>query len=253
MYLMLGLLQGATEFLPVSSSGHLVLGQRLFGVTSPGVVLEVALHVATTGAVLVFFRRRLADIFKRAAGSAGWLRFISLIAVASVPAAVVGLFFEDEATALFESPKAVAWGLVFTGLVLLTTFIIRRRGRNLSDLSYAGAFLVGVAQAVAVAPGISRSGMTVVAGVAVGLAGAEAAAFSFLLSVPAVLGAAALETRHLVGGDFYWPGVAVGVIAAFFSGLVAIYIVVSAARSRHFGWFGVYCVLAGILAGTFIR
>jgi len=249
----LGLIQGTTEFLPVSSSGHLVLAQRLFGVRSPGIVLEVTLHVATTAAVLVYFRRRLLDIFRTAAGPAGWRRFLALIIVASLPAALVGLFFEEAVTGLFENGRAVGWSLLFTAAVLGASFLIRRRAQAIAALSWGGALVIGVAQAIAVAPGVSRAGMTVVAALLVGLAGAEAATFSFLLSVPAVLGAAALELRHAptFAGD--WTGVGVAAAVALVAAWGAIYLVVATARSRHFGWFGVYCAVVGLLALVAIR
>ena len=117
-YAALGLVQGLTEFLPVSSSGHLVLAQRYLGVEAPGIVLEVALHVATALAIVIYFRRRLVTIFAASAGGKrGWLRFAALIVVASIPAAVVGLGFEDNIELLFESNRLVGGALLFTAAV----------------------------------------------------------------------------------------------------------------------------------------
>jgi undecaprenyl-diphosphatase len=245
----LGLLQGFTEFLPVSSSGHLVLAQRILALEPPGIVLEVALHLATTLAILIYFRRRLGAVFSAAAGGrAGWLRFLALIAVASLPAAVVGLAFEGPLERLFESYRAVGAALVFTAAVLAASTFIPRRGAKLGEITFAAAAVVGVAQAAAVVPGVSRSGMTIVAGLAMGLAGAEAATFSFLLSVPAVLGAGLLEARKVRAFEGSWPGLALAAAAAFAAGLAAIYLVIGSLKGRRFGWFGVYCAAAGIAA-----
>jgi undecaprenyl-diphosphatase UppP len=167
------LVQGLTEFLPVSSSGHLVLAQEYLGIGAPGIVVEVTLHVATALAVVVYFRRRLKTTFWGAAGGkGGWLRFVALLVVASVPAAVVGLVFENDIEPLFESRGAVGVALLFTAAVLLSSSSLRRRDAKLTELGFAAALAVGAAQALAVAPGISRSGMTIVAGLLVGLRGA---------------------------------------------------------------------------------
>ncbi len=243
----MGLVQGLTEFLPVSSSGHLVLAQEYLGIGTPGIVVEAALHVATVFAVVVYFRRRLITIFRGAAGgTGGWLRFVALIAVASLPAGVVGLTLGDKIEPLFESNRAVGVALLFTAAVLLTSSLFRRRRATLAELGFAGALAVGVAQALAIAPGVSRSGMTIVAGLLVGLAGAEAATFSFLLSVPAILGAAALEATKTEGFHGNWAALGFAFVVAFVVGLGAIYAVLKSLRGRGFGWFGAYCAALGV-------
>jgi undecaprenyl-diphosphatase len=241
------LVQGLTEFLPVSSSGHLVLAQEYLGIGAPGIVVEVTLHVATALAVVVYFRRRLKTTFWGAAGGkGGWLRFVALLIVASVPAAVVGLVFENDIEPLFESRGAVGVALLFTAAVLLSSSSLRRRDAKLTELGFAAALAVGAAQALAVAPGVSRSGMTIVAGLLVGLAGAEAATFSFLLSVPAILGAAALEATKIEGFQGNWAGLALASGVAFVAGSAAIYVVLKSLRGRGFGWFGAYCAALGL-------
>ncbi len=238
-----------TEFLPVSSSGHLVLAQQYLGIDAPGIVVEVALHAATALAILIYFRRRLKTIFTAAAGGTrGWLRFVALVVVASLPAAVVGLAFESRIELLFESTRAVAVALLFTGGVLAASSLVRRGDGRLAEMGFAAALAVGAAQALAIAPGVSRSGMTIVAGLLVGLAGAEAATFSFLLSVPAVMGAAALEATEIRGFQGDWAGLALAFGIAFVAGLAAIYIVLALVRGRGFGWFGAYCAALGLLA-----
>jgi undecaprenyl-diphosphatase len=248
-YAALGLVQGVTEFLPVSSSGHLVLAQKYMGVEAPGIVLEVALHVATALAIVIYFRRRLVTIFAASAGGKeGWLRFAALVVAASIPAAVAGLAFEDKIETLFESSRVVGGALLFTAAVLAGSSFLRRGKAGLAEMSVAAALAVGLAQAVAIAPGVSRSGMTIVAGLAVGLAGAEAATFSFLLSVPAILGAAALEARKIETFDGSWVGLAVAFGVAFAAGLAAIHVVLASVRGRRFAWFGAYCAVVGLLA-----
>ncbi|HUU57138.1 MAG TPA: undecaprenyl-diphosphate phosphatase [bacterium] len=248
-YAALGLVQGLTEFLPVSSSGHLVLAQRYLGVEAPGIVLEVALHVATALAIVIYFRRRLVTIFAASAGGKrGWLRFAALIVVASIPAAVVGLGFEDNIELLFESNRLVGGALLFTAAVLITSTFLRRGDAKLAEMSVVAAVVVGLGQALAIAPGVSRSGMTIVAGLALGLAGAEAATFSFLLSVPAILGAAALEAGKIGTFDGSWLALALAFVIAFAAGLAAIHVVLASVRGRRFGWFGAYCAVVGLAA-----
>lgn len=248
-YAALGLVQGLTEFLPVSSSGHLVLAQRYLGVEAPGIVLEVTLHVATALAIVIYFRRRLVTMFAASAGGKrGWLRFAALIVVASIPAAVVGLGFEDKIELLFESTRLVGGALLFTAAVLITSTFLRRGDAKLAEMSVVAAVVVGLGQALAIAPGVSRSGMTIVAGLAIGLAGAEAATFSFLLSVPAILGAAALEAGNIGTFDGSWLALALAFVIAFAAGLAAIHVVLASVRGRRFGWFGAYCAVAGLAA-----
>ena len=252
-YIILGLIQGITEFLPVSSSGHLVLAQYILGVKSPGIVLEVALHLATVLAVLVYFRRRLADMFRRSAGGGGWLRFLALVIVASIPAAILGVAFEERVEGLFETPATLGWSFLFTAAVLFASAFIKRRERTVTQVGTFGALAIGLAQAVAIAPGVSRSGMTIVAGLAVGLAGEEAAAFSFLLSVPAILGAGLLELRKVEGFTGSWAGIGVGTVAAFLAGLASIYVVLALVRGRRFGWFALYCAALGVVTLVALR
>lgn len=233
----------------MSSSGHLVLAQEYLGVQAPGIVLEVALHLATALAILFYFRRRLVEIFRGAAGErTRGGRFLALIVVASVPAGVVGLLLEDQVAAIFESPRLVGAALLFTAAVLFLSTFLRRGRLRVADLGFAGAVVIGLAQALAITPGVSRSGMTIVAGLLVGLAGAEAATFSFLLSVPAIGGAALLEARKIESFAGNWPALALAFAAAFLAGFAAIYVVLAAVRGRRFTWFGVYCAAAGIAA-----
>ncbi len=194
--ILLGLLQGLTEFLPVSSSGHLALAEHFFGIESPGVTFEVFVHFGTAMAVVLFFRGRIASILVALARSVMRLqhdtaevRLAIHLLLATVPAAAVGYFLAPRIEAAFGSPVLVSILLLVTGVILWFSGKLfpgtKRRG-NLVD-----ALAIGVAQALAILPGISRSGSTLTAGLAVGLERRAAAEFAFLLSVPVIFGAAA--------------------------------------------------------------
>lgn len=189
--ILLGCLQGLTEFLPVSSSGHLALAQLLMpGFQPPGLVFEVALHLGTSLAVLALEWRRIWDAFR----DRYVLRLACQLAVATIATAALAFPLRRTAEWAFEQPLAVAAGLVVTGALLLLLRARPGSGQGgASDAPWRSAVLVGLAQGVAVMPGISRSGTTIVAGLAGGLERRWAADFSFLLSVPAVLGAALVE------------------------------------------------------------
>ncbi|HPQ38807.1 MAG TPA: undecaprenyl-diphosphate phosphatase, partial [bacterium] len=200
----LGAIQGITEFLPISSSGHLVLAQSILpGFSAPGLVFDVVLHAGTLVAVLAYYRL---DLIRLARGLAGGLpenenrdsrRWILGLLLATIPAAVVGVIADDAIEALFESPVFTAAFLCVTGLILFLGEWLKSRHREHMDASSAmtpGRWLtVGIAQALAIIPGISRSGSTMAAGLAVGWSRETAARFSFLLMIPAVSGAVLLK------------------------------------------------------------
>ena len=198
--ILLGFIQGATEFLPVSSSGHLVMGQTVLGLEVPGMAFEVALHFATLISVVVVYRERIGVLLAgMARGDRAHLRYAGLLVLASVPAAIAGIGFGDFFASLFDRAAVTGVALLVTGWVVWSA-----RGalaREPAGMPGVGVALVlGVAQAVAIVPGISRSGATVVAALWRGVDPREAAAFSFLMSVPAVGGAALLKVPELVAG-----------------------------------------------------
>lgn len=245
--IVLGLVQGLTEFLPVSSSGHLVLAEAFIGVKMPGVFVEVALHVATLGSVLVVYGRRLWEIIRGVlSGKAGSIRYAALLVVASIPAALFGILFQAYIEAHFRSMIELGVEFIVTGLILWST----RRPTGDRDLpGWMGAFWIGVGQAVAILPAISRSGSTVAAALWAKLKPAAAAEFSFLMAVPVIAGAALLEVRHAsaniaeVGtGPF-----AVSFIVSFASGVVAIRFLVAMLRRGRFYAFAPYCWILGAL------
>ena len=190
--IVLGLVQGLTEFLPVSSSGHLVMAQAFLGVPSPGVFLEVALHVATLVSVIVVYRKKLgelvAGLFRRDPGS---LRYIGLLVLATIPVVIIGLLFRDAIESAFDTPYVTAFMLLITGAILWSTGVVRDRPWDEPTAKHSIA--MGLAQCFALLPGISRSGSSIAAGLWTGLKGEKAAEFSFLMSLPAVGGAALLQ------------------------------------------------------------
>jgi undecaprenyl-diphosphatase len=258
--LLLGVVQGLTEFLPVSSSGHLVLAQSLLGVHLPGVVFETVLHVATLCAVLWVYRSKVAaltrGLLQREAPA---VRYVLMLALASVPAGVVGLLGRDFFESVFETPVAAAAFLLVTGALVWT---LRRTVPEARDEEPdAGQSLwAGVAQALAILPGISRSGSTVAAGVWRGVDPVRMAEFSFLMSVPAIGGAALLELDGLsaAAAGAGAGALAVGFAAAAVAGVAAIRLFVRTLEARafhHFAWYcwavgGAYLAAAWLLPGV---
>ncbi|GAB4263292.1 MAG: undecaprenyl-diphosphatase UppP [Deferrisomatales bacterium] len=254
---LLGLLQGLTEFLPVSSSGHLVLAQSLIpGFHQPGVVFDVLLHAGTLLAVLVYFREDVAALLACLGprGDTVHRRLLGLLVVATVPTGVIGVAFKDSLETLFHAPRAAAGALLVTGALLWASEALARPRDPLERFGASRAVTVGVVQGLAIVPGISRSGSTIATAALLGVRGEDAARFSFLLSIPAILGAVVLESPHLRGLDgaqaaSYLPGVA----AAFVAGLWAIRFLMGAIRKRRFRWFALYCWALGagylLLAG----
>ncbi|MDX1568148.1 MAG: undecaprenyl-diphosphate phosphatase [Longimicrobiales bacterium] len=248
---LLGAIQGATEFLPVSSSGHLVMGQALLGIELPGVLFEVIVHLATLLSIVVAYRGRLAGLTSgvfRGQGDA-W-RYLGLLVLATIPAAVVGLLWGDRVEALFDKPVTVGIALFVTGGLLWSTRKPLRAGDETrwKEMAIGAAVAMGIAQSFALVPGISRSGATVVAGLWLGIDPREAAAFSFLMALPAIAGAAILELPEIfssagvgIPGGILFLG---GAVAAV-TGVLAIRTFVAMLRHRAFHHFAVYCWLVG--------
>lgn len=233
---LLGVVQGLTEFLPVSSSGHLVIAQSLMGnFEQPGVAFDAVLHAGTTLAVLVYFRERIMRMDKK---------YLGLLIIGTVPAGVMGVIFYKVFEVLFRSVELVGVALMVTGVInVLTDRAMARR----ENPGYFDALLVGVAQAIAIVPGISRSGATIFAGVSLGIDRRRAAEYSFLLSVPAIIGANVME-MYLHGAEMAagWGDYAAGMAGAFVAAMAAIGIVLRVLTGRKFRAFGVYCIVLGV-------
>ena len=245
---LLGLVQGLTEFLPVSSSGHLVVAQAAVGLTAPGVVVEVLLHVATLLAVVIVYRTRLVELATGCLRGrvAAW-RMVGLLALASVPAAVVGLALQDFFERTFDSLLVVGVDFLVTGCILWSTRRVAPRA-SLDEPGATAAGAIGLAQAVAILPGISRSGTTVAAALWFRVRPERAAEFSFLMALPAIAGAAVLELRHLsMGADGAgWGPLALGFVVALASGVFAIRFLVALLRRGAFHRFAPYCWAIGL-------
>ncbi|HOT98666.1 MAG TPA: undecaprenyl-diphosphate phosphatase [bacterium] len=257
--ILLGIIQGLTEFLPVSSSGHLVLAEHFLGVADAGITLEVMLHFGTLLAVFVAFRkeivRLLAAFFSlfrpdRSLSSrlreAPDLRLLLYLFLATLPAVVIGLIFKDKIEAAFDQPRFVAWALLFTSLLLALTFLARKGNKN---LTWINTLIMGLAQALAILPGVSRSGSTISFGLFSGLRGEDAARFSFLLSIPAVLGATILKLHDMAAAPVVsgYAGILLsGATAAFLTGWLAIAAMLRILRHGKLYWFAPYCLLLGL-------
>ncbi len=254
--LVLALIQGLTEFLPVSSSGHLVLGRALLpggDVLAANGSVEIWLHLGTLLAVVAYYRRELRTLVLGVLGlgpdAAAERRLALLLVVASVPAAVVGVGFEHELTAAFADPEIAAAALVATGLVLWTSRRLPLTGHDLRHVPFQAALVVGVAQSLAILPGISRSGATIVAGLAAGLSLEAAAAFSFLLAIPAILGAGLLEADALLEpGGPPLASILAAVAVSAVSGFLALGLLVRLGRSGRLWTFAPYCFTVGLFA-----
>lgn len=244
--IVLGIVQGATEFLPVSSSGHLVLTQELMGIAIPGVLFEVAVHVATLLSILLVYRERVARLIRGSIrGEAESLKYVGLLVVATIPAAVLGLLFQDGIEAIFDDPMVVGVAFVVTGLLLWSTRAALKRNPDAHPVLRT-AVVMGLAQAFALIPGISRSGSTVVAGLWIGVAGREAAAFSFLMAVPAIAGAAVLQIPELHGAGFPPGPLLAGSVAAALTGVLAIRSFVVLLQKQAFHRFAYYLWPLGV-------
>ncbi len=249
-YVWLGLIQGLTEFLPVSSSGHLVIGERLLGLDPPGTLLEACLHVGTLVAVLWVFRVDIAELAKAFSrhGTIERRKEVGLLIAGTIPIVVAGLFFRSVADAVFSSLPVVGGGLLFTALALTAASRFRvcacRR-----ELQFIDSLIVGIAQALALFPGVSRSGVTIAAGIGRKVEPARAARFSFLLSIPALLGATALSLWEIAAqggwrGD--WGGIAVGTAVSLVVGILGIHALLAIVRRSRLWIFAIYCACAGL-------
>ncbi len=246
--LWLGIVQGLTEFLPVSSSGHLVVFQTLLGAGGhAGLVFEIALHVATLIAIAVFYRQRIANLIVGVVTREGasW-RYVGKLALGTLPAVAVGLFLKDWVEAHFHSPVVSGLGLLLTGGILWTTRSTLSRAHD-SEPGWGVALLIGCAQAFAIWPGVSRSGTTVATALALGLRAEKAAEFSFLLGIIAIAGAAVLTVPDLEGASAEaLSALAVGSGAALVSGVAAIWLFIRLLRARVFHVFAYYTWAAGL-------
>lgn len=248
--IILGFVQGLTEFLPVSSSGHLTIGKEILGIESSNLTFEVVVHAATVSSTIVVFWKEIVALI------AGFFKFkmneetqyLLKIGVSMIPVFIIGMFFKEHVEALFGSGLLVVGiSLLITATLLMLTGIIKPKEHK---ITYRNALVIGIAQAVAVLPGLSRSGATISTGMMLGVKKEDVARFSFLMVLIPVLGEAFLE---LISGEFSTAAAGMntmplllGFISAFISGLFACKFMISIVKRAKLKYFAIYCALAGL-------
>ncbi len=266
---LLGLVQGLTEFLPVSSSGHLVLGQYLLGLDAEmakDVTFEVYVHFGTTLSIITVYWRRILDILKETLQAVlhptelgvryreqGEFRVAVYILLSMIPTAIVYVLFKDQLEAAFSDPRLVCGMLLVTGLLLILT---RLRPNPNGQLSPLKALVIGIAQSAALIPGISRSGSTICTALYQNVNQEDAANFSFLMVLPVILGATLLKTLEMfssTGSDISILALVIGAILAYVSGIWAIRVVINFVKRGNLQYFAYYCFLIGTLGLIFIK
>ncbi|MGO3706606.1 MAG: undecaprenyl-diphosphate phosphatase [Mesonia hippocampi] len=250
--LVLGIIQGLTEFLPVSSSGHLELGKAILGdnsIPEESMLFTVVMHFATALSTIVIFRKDIYQIFK-GLFQFKWneeTQFALKIIISMIPAAVIGVLFEKQLESLFGGSIALVGGMLIITAVLL--WLADKAKNTLKPVSTSNAFVIGIAQAIAMLPGISRSGATISTSVLLGNDKTKAARFSFLMVVPLILGKIA---KDILSGDLSHTGntsaLIVGFIAAFIAGLLACTWMIKLVRNSKLTYFAIYCLIVGIIA-----
>lgn len=244
-YVLLGIVQGITEFLPVSSSGHLVILQRILGITHDQLAISVVLHLGTGFALVIFFFRDLGRILRD-------LRLLWLLSVTTAITVIIGLLGKDFFENLFTSVAYVAFALLVTGAMLIFTRRFMAGKRN--NLDFKDAAILGVTQSIAIIPGISRSGITISTLLFRGIDREKSFYFAFLAAIPVIFGAAIFELRKVGFALRAAPrDLAIGFLASFFTGLLSLWILKSVMRRAKLHYFGYYCIAAAIITFLFIK
>ncbi|MBR4842240.1 MAG: undecaprenyl-diphosphate phosphatase [Bacteroidaceae bacterium] len=267
--ILLGLLQGLTEYLPISSSGHLAITSALFGIDGEqNMAFTVLVHVATVLSTIVILWKEIVWIFKDLFSRQQWTsweslnegtRYVINIIISMIPVGIVGMFFKDKIEHVFGSGTTVV-GICLLITASLLTFSYYAKPRQRENISCLHAFVIGIAQAIAVLPGISRSGATIATGIMLGNRKERLAQFSFLMVIPPILGEALLDMKDLIGSasaeataEPTGTGVLLlGFLAAFLAGCAACKWMISIVRKGKLIWFGIYCAIAGILTLIFL-
>lgn len=262
--LLMGLLQGLTEYLPVSSSGHLTIASTLFGIDGEeNMLFTIMVHVATVLSTIVILGGEIWKIIKGMfgplnAGAKGLnclnpdQHYVLNILVSMIPIGIVGVFFKDQVEAIFGSGMTIV-GICLLVTALLLTFSYYARPRERESISLGHAFIIGLAQAIAVLPGLSRSGSTIATGLMLGEKKSNMAQFSFLMVIPPILGEALLDVLKMVkgaslGAEIGWMPLTVGFLAAFISGCVACKWMIGIVKKGKLIYFAYYCAIAGVIS-----
>ncbi|MCL2688067.1 MAG: undecaprenyl-diphosphatase UppP [Methanobrevibacter sp.] len=268
--IIVGIVQGLTEFLPVSSSAHLIFVQELFGINQPGIAFDVLLHLGTLIAVIGYFFKdvvgmlkaffaSILDIFKgrfkKGFMEDPYKKLAWMVIIGTIPAGFVGILFKSEVEGLFQSITIPAFFLLITGVLLYVSQRLNVDKRDIKNSGLLDAIVIGVSQALALIPGLSRSGTTISAGLLMGLDKELAARFSFLLAIPAIIGATVTQLNDIsTGADSFLVPYILGFFAALISGYLAISLLLKLIKERSLDIFAFYCwiVGAGILIYSFI-
>lgn len=252
--MILALVQGLTEFLPVSSSGHLVIARMIFHISdSYGTAVDSFLHLGTLVAIILYYWRvwwgLIRSVFIQDEQGTDKRQLLVKLVVATLPAALVGYVAKDMVEMWFRGPLAIVGGLLFTAVILVVTDFMSTRQTTLARIDFRGAWLVGLAQVIALVPSISRSGATIAAGRALGLSRKQATTFSFLMSAPIIAGAGLFSSSSLIlDHAFSWSFLLVGFSVSLVSGLLAIWLLMKVIERISFMPFAIYLVvIAGIL------
>jgi undecaprenyl-diphosphatase len=259
--IVMGLVQGLSEFLPISSSAHLALTPWLLGWPAPGLAFDVALHLGTLIALVWFFwqewitlAKAFFSIIRKRKLETESERRVAFVVVATIPGALAGFLLQDYAKTIFRTPALTGAMLILMGAVLWLVDRSAKQERGITTMTWRDAIIVGLAQMFAIVPGVSRSGSTITAGRAVGMTREAAAVFSFLLSLPIITAAVVFEGRHAIENGITLPLVA-GVIASAISGWLAISVLLKFISRNSYGVFALYRLIvgAGVLAVAFYR
>lgn len=248
--IILGLVQGIGEFLPISSSAHLIFIPQIFHWKDPGLTFDVALHIGTLIAVIIYFWKDWIKLIycgfkdvKSTEGKLFWYIFF-----ASIPGAIFGKLFESEAETVFRNLALIGTTLIVMGIILYFAEKVGRKSVKINQLGFRDSFIIGVSQALAIIPGISRSGVTMTTGLFLGLTKESAARFSFLLSTPIVFGAGIFKIKDMMHVPIGNVSIfIIGIITAMISGLLSIKFLLNYLRDKGFGIFAVYRIVVGIL------
>jgi undecaprenyl-diphosphatase len=252
--LILGLIQGLSEFLPISSSAHLTLAPWLFHWPDPGLAFDVALHVGTLVAVLTYFRAQWISLILAAKSIVVHRRVeteeerrVIFLIIATIPGAIAGLALESYAESTFRDPRLIAVVLIVMGIVLWLVDRVAAQERPLSSMRWIDALFIGLAQMFAILPGVSRSGSTITAGRALRMTRESAAVFSFLMSMPIIAAASILKVPHVLKTEGFSAPLLVGVLASAISGWLAIAILLRFVLRSSYGVFAAYRVVVGLI------
>ena len=243
--IILGSIQGITEFLPISSSGHLVIAQSLLGLKLPGNIIEVVTHLGTLFSVIIVFRK---DIVKYFFDFKNPLtkKYILCLFIGTIPALIIGLSAKSFILLFFESIKMVSFSLIFTGVIL---FLSRKRNNKKSKINYKNSLLIGISQALAIIPGISRSGITISTGLLLGMNAKDAARFSFLLAIPAISGAGLITAIDMVDQPVLisFNIMFAALASSFVVGYLSLKWFLEILENGKLHYFGFYCIAIGLI------